>query len=452
MNNSTTAAVLASIALLGGCATGSLAQLQGQTQALREQRSAIAATTQPLAAELAEPLDADRAVRVALLNNPAVRATLAQLQFAQGDLYDALRPGNPTVDIAFLDAAGGVSRNVWSVSQPLLDLLFAGYRQRHGELAMLEAQQLVADQLLRLERDVRQAWLRHTAAALRLAVAARAAEAAELAAQLAERYHEAGNVSELQWRNEQSLAAEAQLQAAARAAELITARGALLGLLGLPHDQANLRFDERLLLPADYTPQVEALGAQALQQRLDLAARRSAVELARRESTHSRRWRWLPAAELRIEGEHESGQDRFTGPGATLQLPLPNTGAGQVARTTARLAMREAELEAEQLGVRNRIASGGAMLQLARRSFDVHARQLLQINQRALELSGAEHNYMLIGSFELLAVRRRQIEGHDQWIDAIESWWREFNDLAYESGTALPVPAATGSVSAEDLP
>lgn len=445
-------ALLGAALLLAGCATPSLPQLHAQTQELRAQRSVVATGASRLATELAQPLDADRAVRVALLNNPAVRATLAQLQAAQGDLYDALRPANPTVDLASLDAAGGVTRVVWSVSQPLLDLLFTSYRRRHGELAMREAQQHVADQLLRLERDVRQAWLQHAAATLRLRVAQRAAEAAELAARLSQSYHAAGNISELQWRAEQSLASEAQLQLAAREAGELNTRTPLLDLLGLKHDQQGLSFDERLILPAAMSPDIAALATQALQQRLDLAAQSAALEIAQRESRHSRRWRWLPGAELRIGSERETGQATLTGPGATLQLPLPNTGAGRIARAAALVEVRAAELAAQQLAVQNRIAQDGALLAIAGRSFDMHARKLLEVNQRMLELTAEQHNFMLIGSFELLAARRRQIDGSDLWIDAIESWWRAFNDLSYESGTALPVPATAAYVSAEDLP
>jgi cobalt-zinc-cadmium efflux system outer membrane protein len=189
-----------------------------------------------------------------------------------------------------------------------------------------------------------------------------------------------------------------------------------------------------------------------LQQRLDLAAQAAALELARRESQHTRRWRWLQGTELRVERERESGQPTLTGPGATLQLPVPNTGAGRVARAAALVEVRAAQLATAQLGAQNRIARDGALLAVAGRSFDVHARQLLAQNQRLLELAGEQQNFMLIGSFELLAARRRQIEGHDLWIDAIESWWHAFNDLSYESGTALPIPAAAGYVSAEDLP
>jgi cobalt-zinc-cadmium efflux system outer membrane protein len=445
-------ALPAAFALLAGCATPSLSQLHADTEQLRSQRSVVPAAASTLAAELARPLDAEGAVRVALLNNPAVRATLAQLQFAQGDLYDALRPANPALDLASLDAAGGVTRLTWSVSQPLLDLLFSGYRRQHGELAMREAQHLVADQLLRLERDVRQAWLQHTAAALRLRVAQRAVEAAELAAQLAQGYQVAGNISELQWRAEQALAGESQLQLAAREADELNTRIALLGLLGLKHDQQGLSFDERLMLPAAIPSGIDGLAVQALQQRLDLAAQSAALEIAQRDSRHSSRWRWLPGAELRIESERTTGEATMTGPGATLQLPVPNTGAGRVARAAALVEVRAAELATLQLTVQNRITQDAALLAIASRGFDVHARKLMEVNQRMLELAGEQHNFMLIGSFELLSARRHHIEGHDLWIDAIESWWRAFNDLSYESGVALPIPAAAAYVSAENLP
>ena len=185
---------------------------------------------------------------------------------------------------------------------------------------------------------------------------------------------------------------------------------------------------------------------------LDTRRIAAALEMAQRERQHTQRWRWLPGAALRLEGERETGQGSATGPGATLQLPVPNTGAGRLARANAQVQVRESKFVALQIAVQNRIAQDGALLELATRSFDVHARNLLQQNQRLLELAGEQHNFMLIGSFELLAARRRQIEGHDLWIDAIESWWQAFNDLSYESGTALPIPAAAGHVSAEDLP
>jgi hypothetical protein len=142
----------------------------------------------------------------------------------------------------------------------------------------------------------------------------------------------------------------------------------------------------------------------------------------------------------------------MTGPGATLQLPVPNTGAGRVARAAALVEVRAAELATLQLTVQNRITQDAALLAIASRGFDVHARKLMEVNQRMLELAGEQHNFMLIGSFELLSARRHHIEGHDLWIDAIESWWRAFNDLSYESGVALPIPAAAAYVSAENLP
>lgn len=438
-------------ALLAACATPSLSELQSQSVELRQQRSVI----QPgdaLAAELAQPLDAARAVRIALLNNPGARATLAQLQIAQGDLYEALRMPNPSIDVALLDGAGGVSRTSWSISQPLLDLLFTGYRRKHGELAMREAQQLAADQLLRLERDVRQAWLHHTAANLRLRIAQRAAEAAGLASELAEGYYKAGNISEAQWRAERALAAEALLAQGRREVEQLAARTALLDLLGLGPGQAQLQLDDRLALPPPFQPSPEALTTQALQQRLDLGAQAAALEIAQRASEHTRRWRWLPFTALHVEGERQTGEGSLVGPGVSLQLPFPDTGAGRVARAAGRVEVRAAELAASQLAVRNRIALNCAVLAIASRSIEEHARNLLEQNERLLALAGEQHNFMLIGSFELLGVRRRQIEGHDQWIDAIEGWWRAFNDLSYESGVALPRLSATSYVSAEDLP
>jgi outer membrane protein, heavy metal efflux system len=445
------ALVLGSALALSACVTPPLSQLRAETMALRAQRSTVTVDSPALATELSKPLDADGAVRVALLNNPSVRATLAQLQSARGDLYAALHPANPVVEFSRMDG-GGIRRTAWSVSQPLLDLLFASYRRQHGELAMREAQQQVADQLLRLERDVRQAWLASTTAELKLGVMQRAAEAAKLAAELAAQYHAAGNITESQWRSEESLAAEAQLKLAMREADAVRARTALLDLLGLKRTELMLRFNGRLMLPTALSFSADQLAATALQNRLDLAAMSAALEAAQREGRHLDRWRWLPGAELRFSSERETGQSTLNGPGLAVQLPLPDSGAGRSSYATATVEVRTANLAAAQLAVQNRIAEDAALLTIASRGFDEHARKLLQESQRLLALAGEQQNFMLIGSFDLLSARRRQIEAQELWVDAISRWWQVFNDLAYESGTALPTPVSTGHVSAENLP
>lgn len=443
------AATLAVVAMLGGCATPSLSQLQQDSQALRAARSTTELTPAPAAPPVA--LGADGAARMALLRHPATTALLAQLQVAQADLYEALRPGNPSLDLSRLGAPDGVVHLAWSVSQPLLDLLFTGYRRRHGELAMQEARSAVADGLLRIERDARQAWLAHAAAAQRLEVARQAESVAVLAAELAMRFHAAGNITELQTRMEQAAASEAALERSVCEAAWLATRNALFDALGVAHHEPGVEIDTRLPLPMAFAPETAALETTALEERLDLRAQRAALEQAQLALGHQRRWRWLPGASVRYERERTSGGPVRQGPGIDLMLPLPDTGYGRVTRAEAALHARQALLAQKEVALRNRIAADTAALLLARQAVEVDAAALRAANRRIVELAGQQYNFMLIGSFELLAARQRQIEGELQYIDAVERWWQAFNDLAYEAGGRLAAGPVTGYLFEEEL-
>jgi len=110
------ATLLFATLMLGACASfspdggmGPVEQLSQERLGARVQwlrndadRQAVAAQVSDL---LAQPLQADAAVRVALLNNPGLQATFANLGIAESDLVRAGRLKNPL--LAWTDVRNG---------------------------------------------------------------------------------------------------------------------------------------------------------------------------------------------------------------------------------------------------------------------------------------------------------------------------------------------------------
>ena len=195
----------------------------------------------------AGPLNAETAVRIALLNNPGLQVSLA----AEG------------VNIS--DAA----------------------------LARSPARRKAGQDIVLLSAQTRKAWTRAVAAAQTARLAAEAKDSAEAGGELARRMARAGNWSKLQQAREQLLLADAAAQLARARQAAFSEREKLIVLLGLWGTQTGFTLPDSLPeLPAQprELPDVESL---ALQQRLDLqlaAAQWARQRAARREPGAEALW------------------------------------------------------------------------------------------------------------------------------------------------------------------
>src|SRR5256885_1884173 len=82
---------------------------------------------------LKDELTGDRAVEVALLNNPTLAATYEDLGIAQADLMEARVPRNPTIAAEVRFPQHAALPFEIELTQSLLDLLLMPVRSRAGE-------------------------------------------------------------------------------------------------------------------------------------------------------------------------------------------------------------------------------------------------------------------------------------------------------------------------------
>jgi outer membrane protein TolC len=196
-------AIALSALVLGGCATfsgdrgfGAVEQVAGErlhkdVKWPRDsgERDSVRSAVKEL---LASPLSADNAVQVALLNNPGLQATYAELGIAEADLVQAGRMTNP--HFAYLRTSAGGERKIeWALTFPVIDLLTMPLRTRIEGRRFEQVKLAVAGRMLEVADVTRKSWIETVAAEERVRFLEQVKLAAEASAELASRMERAGN-------------------------------------------------------------------------------------------------------------------------------------------------------------------------------------------------------------------------------------------------------------------
>ena len=207
-----------------------------------------------VAALLGQPLSAEDAVQIALLNNRALQGAFEDLGISEADLVQAGRLPIP-FDLRHASAAAQYDVEE-TLSLNVLSLLTMPYARGIEKQRFAQTQNRVILRVAQLAHDTREAYYAALGARESREYLRQVRAAAETSATLAQRMVAAGNWSELEQAREQSVYIDAA-QGLARA-ELADAAALekLIGLMGLPGEKTaalNLQLAEVLpALPAQY--------------------------------------------------------------------------------------------------------------------------------------------------------------------------------------------------------
>lgn len=442
--------------LLAGCATSSPQAALPAVQHQVGDRTGLAATW-PLTQEdrakaeaavrdlLAADLTVDSAVRLALLNNRALRATFEELGLSQAGLAAATRLPNPSFD-ARLRWPNHTPRgpNVeFGLSVPLLESLLLPARKSIAQNQLLQTQYRVSHEVLALVAAVRRAAyevLARQELRTRLDVIAQVNEAA---ADFARRQFDAGNIARLDLAQIQASAQQTQVELAKADAEIAAAREQLNRLLGLSSAQTGWKMAGGLpgLPAADALP--GRLEAMALENRLDLAALRTQTELAGKALDLKRRTRLLPGeVNLGVDTERDSGGGRLTGPRLAVQLPLFDQGQPELARLAAELRQAQDRTEALAADIGSEVRAARDLLLASRQAAVFYQETLLPQRRAILRELLLHYNAMHKSVYELLAAKEQQQVTERQSVEALRDYWLARTELERALGRHLPDPAA----------
>lgn len=438
------AALAAVLGAAGGCAVAPLQQAADGAAARVDERIAAKPAWSPVAdaaepmPELREPLTLPAAIALAFTRNPDIRRQYARLGIAHADLQDAARIANPTLSLAWLDPNRGTrDQTTRGISASFTDLLLLPARRRLSAADFRRTELAVAADLVALAHEVETAWYSHLGARQTAAMRQAVAQAAELEASLARRYHEAGNMSRLALDLQLAAVAQARIDELRAQSDAAAARARLANLLGLKTG-ADWSTVNGLPAPPDVPLSRDALLEQALAQRLDLAAAREEVATLEDVLRVTGRWRLLGSVEAGYERERELDGTIIRGPTLSLELPLFNQGQGAISRAEARLLDAGARRDALILAVENEVVTGIERLAAARQTSEQYRDALLPSAVSAVAGRQREFNFMLEGAFELIRAKREEYNAWQAYFESLRDYWIARTALRTAVGGSLP--------------
>ncbi|MDP9198771.1 MAG: TolC family protein [Pseudomonadota bacterium] len=384
------------------------------------------------------PLDLPAALTLAFMHNPEIHRQYARLGIAHADLVQAARIANPRLSFAWLDPDGaGRDRTTQGIVIGFSDLLLLPARRRLSATDYRRVQLEVAARLVALARDVEIAWYSQVSAMQIAAVREAAARAAAAEAELARRFHQAGNIAKLDLDLREAGASRRAIESLRARSDVVAARARLADLLGLGTDAA-WRTVDRLPEPPESPINQQELQTLALEQRLDLAAQREEIALLEDSLRVTRRWRWFGGTNIGYERERETDGAKLRGPTLEFELPLFDQHQGTVARAEAQLADARARHEASALAARNEIAAGTERLEIARAIAAQHRDILLPALGSVVARRQERFNYMLHGPFELFDAKGDELRAWQDWLESVRDYWIARSALAAAAGGRLP--------------
>lgn len=368
---------------------------------------------------LAQPLTADSAVRIALLNNRELRAAMHELGVATGKLVQAGLPPNPELEFELRKPTRGTEplQADIGLEYDVSELILLPLRRGAAEAERSAERARTAGTVLELAYRARLAFLEVQARQQQLELRNRALQSAQAGYGTAVALEKAGNVSALTLADQRSAVETARLAVAEAESALLDAREALnvqLGLFG-----ADTRWTVSApLTDAEAPKQEDGLEARAIEASLDLAELRGRMESADRRHQLARTEGFLPHLSGGFHGEKD--EDRWElGAHVTVGLPLFDRKQGErMVALSSRDALK-ARYEATATAIRASLRQARARVEsTARRA--AHVRDvLLPARSRALDETVLQYNAMQVGVFEVLRAQAAVTDAASTYVDTL---------------------------------
>lgn len=377
---------------------------------------------------LQDELTADKAVAVAMVNNPRLQATLAEFGIARADLLQASVVRNPLFEAEIRFPRDPFRPFELRLAQTLVDLIQLPRRRALGRLAFDAATLRVTSEVVRFAADVRAQHADLLAASQRVAQSRTNLEAAKASVEIAQHQHDAQNITDLDLENEQAQYEQAKVDLAREEQHLLLAREALLRAMGLRDASIEWRLPQAFppLPPSEQDQQqLEQLAAT---RRLDIEIARRDVDMARQQVPLAR---LAALGDITVDGHYlrDAEGAKTVGPGIELPIPIFNTGAPARSRAEAEYLRAQHRLNALLAESSSQLRAARSSVAEARARVEYYRDVIVPRRQRIVELTKLEHNAMIVGVFQLLQAKQSETQARRDFINAQLDYWHALNDL-----------------------
>ena len=374
-------------------------------------------------------MSADTAVSLAMMHNPRLQATFAELGIARADLIEASTISNPLFEAELRFPGDPYRPYELRLAQSLIELIQLPRRRAAGRAEFDAAKLRITSEIVHFAAEVRARYYDLIAATQHAAMSRTIYESAQTAAELAQRQHDAQNITDLDLEHEQARFEQAKVDLSRAEQQLVLARESLLRAIGRGDAASEVR------LPTAF-PEFRG-GAEAEQQQLEQLAlsRRLDLEIARREAGIAKQR--VPLARLAALGdieadfhyEREPEGARTFGPGIIVPIPIFNSGRAARTRAEAHYLRTQHTLAALLAESSSQIRSARATVVEAGARVEYYRDVILPRRKRIVELTKLEHNAMVTGTYQLLQAVESEAEAKRDFIEAQHDYWIARNDL-----------------------
>lgn len=376
----------------------------------------------------------DRAVEIALVNNPSLQATYEELGVSQADMVQAGLLSNPTLGGSVGFPLRGHREYEASLTQNFLDIFVLPLRKRVAREQFIADTLRVAHETLQVATNVRKAVAAYQAQARMVELQRSIVQASQAAAELATGQHEAGNINDLSLTQERSAYEQAALDLEHDELALVEAREELNRALGLWGRRTSWTLAEPLPELPSEDPPLQHLESRAIAQRLDVDAARKQSLLLWNAVHLAKSSRYFGFIEVGVHTHKDPDGARLLGPTLSLELPIFDQRQALIARLEAQYRQAERRLTGLAVNARSEVRTAHARLLSARRVVDRYRTTLLPLRETAVEQAQLQYNAMQIGLYELLAAKQAQITSYRAYIDVVREYWATRADLEMSVG------------------
>ncbi len=377
---------------------------------------------------LAQPLTADTAVQIALLNSPRLQAEFEEIGIAHAELWQAGLLRNPVFGAALLfpSSSSYVKGFEFSLTGSVVDVFLRPMRQETARWMMRETSSRVADAVLNLAAEVERSFIRLQAAEKGLEQQALLLKAAEVAQELAMRQKAVGNTNAENVLTYTAAAQNARVELAEKEAERAELHTQLQQLMGLQVEAWTISL--RQSSPAEGALASEPLVERALSNRLDVIEKRQEIERLCEQGAQNSWWTYTDA-QLGIMTERAPEGFHATGPSLDLALPIFDHGQAERAKWWAQVQKARQQHAALVVMVRAQVQSAVQRLELFRKLFQRYDSEIVPEHEAQLAQTLKLYNVMNVGVFDLLRAKEALIQSKIDAVSVLEAYWLAAADL-----------------------
>jgi outer membrane protein TolC len=396
---------------------------------------------------LASPLSADRAVRIALLNNKGLQAAYNELGIAEAAKIEAGLPPNPTFVLSRLSTS--VELDV--ERQIVVDLLALATLPARSEIAadrFHQAQLQAAEETLRLGAETRRNFYRAVAARQLVGFLTEATAAAETTAKLAKELGDTGAMNKLDLAREQTFYIELTAHLASSQQQAASEREGLIRSLGLSGGDHALKLPTVLPALPKRAQAMQVVEVEAIRQRVDLQIARIEVDTLGKFYGLTQVTRFINLLDVSGISRTQSDPEGLhgTGGGGEIEFQIPIFDFGEVRLRQAGETYMHAVNRLTEKAVNVRSEARDAYVRY-RSGYEIALKyrdHVLPLRQVITDETILRYGAMQIDVFSLLTEARQRLAVNVAAIESQRDFWLANTNLrAAITGGGVPPGSGT---------